>query len=185
MPFDILICLFPHLPPYWGGQLANLGAAGEKCVFLAVFHTTGVAGYSLTAFPHLCKKASHAALGRDGAFKFPLIYTNVSKLGSHSPAPNFFFSFLLFLLQWSARISIWEGWTFIFLKGPLIHFVYPKQHSLGFLQPRLKGTGVHLPDLAGFTICRDIYLPIHMWNSPGSLGIWCWIPQLPQRYLCS
>ena len=153
-----------------------------------MFHTTGVAGYSLTAFLLFARKFPMLPWGRDGAFKFPLIFSNVSKLVS-PPRPHFFFFFLLllFLLQWSAKISIWEGWTYYyyFFKGPLIHFVYLKQHSLGFLQPRLKGTGAHLPDLAGFTICRDIYLPIHMWNSPWSLGIWCWISQLPQRYFCS
>ena len=84
MPFDILICLFPHLPPYWGGQLANLGAAGEKCVFLAVFHTTGVAGYSLTAFPPVCKKVSHAALGKGCCFQISTYLLQLSKLGSPS-----------------------------------------------------------------------------------------------------
>lgn len=139
-------------------------------------------------FPPLCQEVSHAALGEGWCFQISTIFSNVSKLVS-PPRPHFFFLLLLllFLLQWSAKISIWEGWTYYyyFFKGPLIHFVYLKQHSLGFLQPRLKGTGAHLPDLAGFTICRDIYLPIHMWNSPWSLGIWCWISQLPQRYFCS
>ena len=92
-------------------------------------------------FPPLCQEVSHAALGEGWCFQISTIFSNVSKLVS-PPRPHFFFLLLLllFLLQWSAKISIWEGWTYYyyFFKGPLIHFVYLKQHSLGFLQPRLK-----------------------------------------------
>ena len=74
--------------------------------------------HSLLSLP-FARKFPMLPWGRDGAFKFPLIFSSVSKLGSRPPPhpdPIFFLLLLLllFLLQWSAKICIWEGLTYFF-----------------------------------------------------------------------
>lgn len=42
------------------------------------------------------------------------------------PTPFLLLLFLLFLLQWSAKISIWEGWTYYYFLKALSSICLPK-----------------------------------------------------------
>ena len=93
---------------------------------------------------------------------------------------------LFVLLQWCAGTYLLETWTST--KDLLSMGDYLRQCFPGPRRPWLGGAGASSWATQGPQLGpRSAYLLPNTWvgeTSPGFLGVWCWIPQLPQRHFC-
>lgn len=91
------------------------------------------------------------------------------------------------LLQWSTGTSPLKAWTST--KAVSSVGDCPSQNSPGAHGPWPTGAGASSQVLqAPLPVLRSVCLLPDVQRGPialGSLGVWCWIPQLPQRHFCS
>lgn len=157
MPFDILICLSPHLlssSSHGCPRLNTVGIAGEKWVSPVASHTAGVAWHSFTTHLFSPKKVCHQLVqpcavspwGRDRAGWF---------LSPSPKHPNLVLFFVFAPMEcWnspSGRLDLY--------KVSLILDGCPSQHSPGFPQLPPRGVGAGSPAPAGSqTVQRSVFL---------------------------